>query len=53
MRPNLTLRVRILRIVVGLFLLALVSLALVGPQSPLAWLGLVGLVPLVVGLTGC
>jgi|Deesub1362A_J573_1020465.scaffolds.fasta_scaffold00029_20 hypothetical protein len=52
MRPNLTPGLRVARVIVGLILLGLVPLAFVGPCSPLAWLGLVGLVPLAVGLTG-
>lgn len=52
MRANLTVRLRVARIMLGVFLLSLVTLAFEGPRSPLAWLGLVGLVPLVVGLTG-
>jgi cadmium resistance protein CadD (predicted permease) len=42
----------VLRIIIGIALLSLVTLAFVGPRTPLAWMGLVGLVPLVVGLTG-
>lgn len=53
MKPNLTPGLRIGRIVLGVALLSLVSLALIGPRTPLAWLGLAGIVPLVVGLTGC
>ncbi len=52
LKPNLTPRLRVLRVVTGLALLSLVTLAFVGPRTPLAWLGLAGLVPLVVGFTG-
>ncbi len=52
MRSNLTFGRRVLRIIIGIALLSLVTLAFVGPRTPLAWMGLVGLVPLVVGLTG-
>jgi len=52
LKPNLTPRLRVLRVVTGLALLSLVPLAFVGPRTPLAWLGLAGLVPLVVGFTG-
>lgn len=51
-KPNLTRQLRIGRIVVGLVLLSLVALAFVGPRTPLAWLGLAGLIPLVAGVTG-
>ena len=45
-RPNVGLIDRILRLAIGLFLLALVF---VGPQTPWGWLGLV---PLVTGMIG-
>lgn len=51
-KPNLTSTWRAARIAGGLILLGLVSLAFVGPRTPWAWLGLTGIVPLVVGLTG-
>lgn len=52
LKRNLTPRLRVLRVVTGLALLSLVTLAFVGPRTPLAWLGLTGLVPLVLGFTG-
>ena len=43
---------RVLRIMVGIILLLLVSLAFIGPKSPWAWLGLIGLSPLITGIIG-
>ena len=43
---------RIARITIGLTLLALISLAFIGPKTPLAYLGLLGVVPLVTGMAG-
>ena len=43
---------RVLRIVVGIILLFLYSLALIGPKNPWAWLGLFGLGPLITGIIG-
>ncbi len=41
-----------IRIVLGLVLLALVSLVLVGPQTRWAYFGLVGCIPLITGAIG-
>lgn len=43
---------RVARILIGIALLAVSSLAVVGPKSPLAYLGLVGLIPLIAGIIG-
>lgn len=43
---------RAARIVVGTILLFLVSFAFIGPKSPWAWLGLIGLSPLITGIIG-
>ncbi len=43
---------RAIRIVVGIILLLLVVLAFVGPQTKWAYLGLIGLIPLITGIIG-
>lgn len=43
---------RIVRVIVGVAMLVLVSLAFVGPRSPWAYLGILGIVPLMTGLSG-
>ncbi|UCD86148.1 MAG: DUF2892 domain-containing protein [Deltaproteobacteria bacterium] len=43
---------RVIRIVVGIILLLLVSLVFVGPQTPWAYLGLIGLGPIITGTIG-
>jgi len=43
---------RVLRIVVGIILLMLVLLAFVGPKTPWAYLGFIGLLPLLTGIFG-
>lgn len=43
---------RVIRMVIGIGLLALVPLAFFGPKLDLAMLGLIGLVPLAAGITG-
>jgi hypothetical protein len=51
-QKNIGVADRVVRILVGVGLLAITSLAIVGPGHPLAWLGLVGVVPLVAGIVG-
>jgi hypothetical protein len=43
---------RVARILIGIALLAVTSLAIGGPGNPLAYLGLVGLIPLIAGIIG-
>jgi hypothetical protein len=43
---------RAIRIILGIVLLLLVSLAFVGPQTPWAYLGLIGFVLIFTGITG-
>lgn len=43
---------QVLRIIVGSILLSLVSLAFVGPQTTWAYLGFIGLIPLITGIIG-
>jgi hypothetical protein len=43
---------RVARIVIGMALISLATLAVVGPKNPLAFLGLVGIVPLIAGIIG-
>jgi hypothetical protein len=43
---------RVARITIGLVLLSLIAFAFVGPKTPLAYLGLAGVMPLVAGITG-
>ncbi len=43
---------RLTRIVAGVVLLSLVTLAFVGPESGWAFLGLIGVMPLIAGIVG-
>lgn len=43
---------RVLRIIVGILLLLLVSLAYIGPQTQWSYLGLLGIIPLITGIIG-
>jgi len=43
---------RIGRIVAGVILLLMVPLAFVGPKTPLAFLGFLGVIPLLAGISG-
>ncbi len=43
---------RTIRIIIGIVALSLVSLAFVGPESNWAYLGLIGIIPLVTGIVG-
>lgn len=40
------------RIVLGIVLLAFTSLAFIGPKIPLAYLGYLGIIPLIAGISG-
>jgi hypothetical protein len=51
-RKNLGLPDRVGRIVVGVVLLTATAFAFCGPETPLAYLGLVGIVPLIAGIIG-
>ena len=51
-RKNIGLPDRVGRIVVGVILLAATAFAFCGPETPLAYLGLVGIVPLIAGIIG-
>jgi hypothetical protein len=43
---------QVLRIIAGSILLSLVSLAFIGPQTTWAYLGFMGLIPLITGIIG-
>jgi hypothetical protein len=43
---------QVIRIILGIVSLSLVSLVFVGPQTPWAYLGLIGLIPLITGIIG-
>jgi hypothetical protein len=49
---NLDSKERTIRIILGIVLLMLVSLKFVGPQTPWAYLGLIGIIPLITGSIG-
>lgn len=51
-RKNLGVPDRTMRIAVGLIVLPITALAFIGAKTPLAYLGLVGIVPLIAGITG-
>lgn len=51
-QKNLGIPDRVVRIVIGIALIAMIVLAFIGPQSSLAYLGLLGVFPLVSGITG-
>ena len=43
---------QVIRIILGVVSLSLVSLVFIGPQTLWAYLGLIGLIPLITGITG-
>ncbi len=43
---------RALRIIIGVILVMFVQLAFIGPQTPWAYLGFIGLIPLIAGIIG-
>lgn len=49
---NLDNKERAMRIILGIVLLSLVALKFVGPQTPWAYLGLIGIIPLITGGIG-
>lgn len=51
-RKNIGMADRIVRIAIGVALLSVIPLAFIGPKTPFAYLGLLGIMPLVAGLTG-
>jgi hypothetical protein len=51
-KKNLGIVDRAVRIVIGVLLILISTLAFVGPSNPLAYLGLLGIVPLIAGITG-
>ena len=51
-QKNIGIPDRIVRITLGLILLAITSLAFVGPESPLAHLGFLGIIPIIAGIIG-
>jgi hypothetical protein len=51
-KKNIGLPDRIVRIVIGVVLLASISFAFIGPKTPYAYLGLLGIIPLFAGISG-
>jgi hypothetical protein len=51
-KKNLGVADRVARIVIGVLLILISTLAFVGHLSPLAYLGLLGIVPLIAGIMG-
>lgn len=51
-RKNIGTPDRIARIVLGIILLSIIPLAFVGPKTTLAFLGFVGIIPLLAGISG-
>jgi Inner membrane protein YgaP-like, transmembrane domain len=51
-RKNLGWPDRMMRIVMGVVLLSIISLAYIGPKTPWAYLGLLGILPIIAGLAG-
>lgn len=43
---------RVARLLIGLALIAITAFAIVGPRNPLAYLGLVGIIPVAAGIVG-
>ncbi len=43
---------QVLRIIAGIILLSLASMAFIGPQTIWAYLGFIGLIPLITGIIG-
>ncbi len=43
---------KVLRIIVGIIMLSFVLMAFIGPQTTWAYLGLIGLIPLITGIIG-
>ena len=51
-QKNIGMLDRIARIALGLILLAITSLAFIGPKNPLAYLGFLGVIPVIAGVSG-
>ncbi len=51
-KKNIGMPDRIARMIIGLILLATVSLAIIGPKTPLAYLGFLGIIPIIAGISG-
>jgi len=51
-RKNIGMPDRVARIVLGVLLLLIVPLAFTGPKSTLAFLGFLGIIPLLAGISG-
>lgn len=51
-RKNIGTPDRIARIVLGIILLSIIPLAFVGPRTTLAYLGFIGIIPLLAGISG-
>lgn len=43
---------RIARIIVGIIAISVIPLAFCGPENPLAYLGVLGIIPLISGISG-
>jgi hypothetical protein len=52
LRKNIGVVDRAARILIGIALIGLIVLAVTGPRNPLAYLGLVGVIPLTAGIIG-
>jgi len=51
-QKNIGIPDRIARIALGLVLLAITALAFIGPKTPLAYLGCLGIIPIIAGIYG-
>jgi hypothetical protein len=51
-KKNIGMPDRFVRIVIGVILLAVISLAFIGPKTPYAYLGFLGIIPLGAGISG-
>jgi len=51
-KKNIGMPDRVVRIVMGVILLAVIPLAFIGPKTPYAYLGFIGLMPLIAGILG-
>jgi hypothetical protein len=51
-KKNIGIPDRIARIVMGIIALAIIPLAFIGPKTPLAYLGFLGIIPIIAGIVG-
>jgi hypothetical protein len=51
-KKNIGMPDRAARIVLGIILLSIISLAFTGPKTTLAFLGFIGIIPLLAGISG-